>query len=57
MDECEKQEKMAFVMGNEGNGVSNEIIDICNGSIYIPINQIESLNVGIASAIIMYHFK
>jgi TrmH family RNA methyltransferase len=57
IEEYHNQEKMAFVMGNEGQGVSHEIIDICDGSIYIPIQQIESLNVGVASAIIMYQFK
>lgn len=50
-------QKMAFVMGNEGQGVSQDILDMCDQLVYIPINTIESLNVGVASAIIMYHFK
>lgn len=51
------QEKMAFVMGNEGQGVSEEILKACDHRLYIPISSIESLNVAIASAIVMYHFK
>ncbi len=53
----EKKEKMAFVLGNEGNGMSQEIIDICDVIGYIPIDTIESLNVAIAGSIMMYHFK
>lgn len=53
----EKQTKMAFVMGNEGQGVSQEILDLCDYLLYIPIQSIESLNVGIAAAITMYHFQ
>lgn len=56
--ECyQSQEKMAFVMGNEGQGVSQDILEICDHLLYIPIQSIESLNVGIASAIVMYHFR
>lgn len=51
------QERMAFIMGNEGQGISQEILDICNYLIYIPIHSIESLNVGVAAAITMYHFQ
>ena len=51
------EEKMAFVMGNEGQGVHQEILDLCDERLYIPIQSIESLNVGIAAAITMYHFQ
>lgn len=52
----ERQEKMAFVMGNEGKGVSEEILSLCDHCLYIPIQSVESLNVAIAAAITMYHF-
>lgn len=57
IDDFKKEEKMAFIMGNEGNGVAEDIIDLSDGSLYIPIDSIESLNVAIASAIVMYQFK
>lgn len=50
------KEKMAFVMGNEGQGICDEILDLCDYRLYIPIQSIESLNVAIAAAITMYHF-
>lgn len=51
------KDKMAFVMGNEGNGVSSMIQKNCDGSIYIPIMTAESLNVAVAAGIIMHHFS
>lgn len=50
-------EKMAFIVGNEGNGMNKDILQECNYVGYIPINTIESLNVAIAGSIMMYYFK
>lgn len=48
-------EKCIIVLGNEANGVSKNILEISNEKIYIPIyGKAESLNVGIAGAIVMY---
>lgn len=47
--------KIAIVMGNEGAGVRSEILDKCDKYIYIPMNKsCESLNVGVATSIILY---
>lgn len=51
----EKVEKFAIIMGNEGNGVSEDILDICDEYLYIDMNHnCESLNVGVATSIILY---
>ena len=50
-------EKMAFIVGNEGNGMNKDILQECDYVGYIPINTIESLNVAIAGSIMMYPFK
>ena len=51
----EKNEKFAIIMGNEGNGVRKEILDMCSDYIYIDMNSnCESLNVGVATSIILY---
>ena len=42
---------------NEGNGISPEILAMTDFNVYIPIAGVESLNVAIASAIILFHFK
>lgn len=51
-------EKYAFIVGNEGNGISDEILNMCDEYIYIDMNKkCESLNVGIASSIVMYEIN
>lgn len=50
--------KFALVMGNEGRGVSSEILDLCDEFVYINMNDdCESLNVAIATSIILYEFN
>lgn len=48
-------EKIAFVLGNEHRGASEEAIKSADGSIYIPqYGMVQSLNVSVAAAIIIY---
>ncbi|MBE6147543.1 MAG: RNA methyltransferase [Firmicutes bacterium] len=54
----EEKEKYALVMGNEGNGVSKEVLDLCDKYLYIPMNEeVESLNVAIATSILLYELN
>ena len=47
-----------IILGNEGNGVSREIIEMCHQAITIPMyGDIESLNVSIAAALCMYKVR
>lgn len=49
------EEKVAFVIGSEGKGVSIEVKELCDDFIYINMNEkCESLNAAVASSIIMY---
>lgn len=49
------KEAFALVLGNEGNGVKEEILDLSDKFIYIPMHKdVESLNVAIAGSILMY---
>lgn len=48
--------KLALVFGNEGQGISKEILDTTTANIFIEIAEFESLNVAIAASICMYHF-
>lgn len=46
------------ILGNEGNGVSKGIIEMCDQAITIPMyGDIESLNVSIAAALCMYKVR
>ena len=50
-----KCEKFAIIVGNEGNGLSEEMINLSDEFIYIDMNDVcESLNVGVATSIILY---
>lgn len=50
-------EEACLLMGNEGNGLSKELIDLASKEIMIPrIGQAESLNVGVATAICLAAF-
>lgn len=47
-----------FIVGNEGHGLSREIIEAAGASVFIPIAESsESLNASLAAAIIMYEAR
>jgi len=47
--------KFALVIGNEGQGISSEILELCEDYLYINMNKkCESLNAGVAASILMY---
>ena len=46
------------ILGNEGHGMSQKLIDSCTDVLFIPMNEnTESLNVAMASAIIMWEIS
>ena len=55
LKKIEKQKKFAIIMGNEGKGMSSSLDNLCDEFIYIDMNNdCESLNVGVATSIILY---
>lgn len=49
------KENIAIVMGSEGQGLSNEVKNMCDNFVYIKMdNACESLNVGVATSILLY---
>lgn len=59
IDVCEVNPlKFALIMGNEGNGVKKELLDLCDKNLYIKMNdECESLNVGVATSILLYELN
>lgn len=50
-----KSRPVCFAVGNEGHGLSPELIDACDGGVIIPMNPgCESLNVAAASTILLW---
>lgn len=46
-----------FIFGNEGNGVHQELLEMTDCNICIPLaGNVESLNVSAAAAIILFHY-
>lgn len=51
-------EKSAFVYGEEGPGLTKEIIEACDEMIYIPQHgTVRSLNISQAAAVVMYEYS
>ncbi len=57
LDEVAITDKMAIVLGNEGSGVRSCVFDIADETVKIDMHNIDSLNVAMAGAIIMYRFS
>lgn len=50
-----KENSTGIAIGNEGNGLSKEIINICNNKVTIPmLGRAESLNAAMAAGILMW---
>lgn len=47
-------EKYVIILGNEGKGISKEILDLSDIHLKIEISGIDSLNVGVAAGVVMY---
>lgn len=57
-DHIEKREKICIVIGNEGQGVSQEILDASHMKITIKMpGRAESLNVSVAAGISIYEMR
>ena len=56
--DVKKDNKYAIILGNEGNGISNEINALVDKNIYIKMNEkCESLNVAVSGSIILYELN
>lgn len=58
LQEIDKTSKYAILLGNEANGVKEELLQLTDQNIKIEINnELESLNVAVAGSILMYYFN
>lgn len=54
-DELSYRDGTAFLIGNEGSGLSKELSELADGFLKIPMRgQVESLNASVAAALLMY---
>ena len=53
--EATERNAYCLIMGNEGQGLRDEIFEKCDKNLYIKMNdKVESLNVGVACSILLY---
>jgi 23S rRNA (guanosine2251-2'-O)-methyltransferase len=51
----DKNEKLAIVFGNEVEGISNEVLKLCDGYLEIPqLGMKHSLNISVAAGIVLW---
>ncbi|MEG1498244.1 MAG: RNA methyltransferase [Bacteroidales bacterium] len=54
----EKNEKIALVFGNEVDGISQEVVDVCTGAIEIPqFGTKHSLNVSVSIGVVLWEIR
>ncbi len=57
LEETRPSEKAAIVFGNEGYGLSEEWLQLCDHQVTLPMQGgVDSLNVAVASGIFLHHF-
>jgi len=55
LHDVKPSKKHAVLVGNEGDGVSDDLLDICDIKVNIKMNEkCESLNVGVAASIVLF---
>ena len=57
MQEVVVKDKMAFILGNEGQGVSKNLQEMADQRLRIEMQGFESLNVAVAAGIVMYQYR
>jgi tRNA G18 (ribose-2'-O)-methylase SpoU len=58
LDQCERTNRVALLLGSEGPGLSPQWIDECNMTVRIPMRRgADSLNVAVAAGIVLNHLR
>lgn len=53
-----KEGNLAIIIGNEGQGISREVMNLADATVRIPMyNDVESLNASVSAGIIMYSLR
>lgn len=58
LKDCDLKESTAFILGSEGKGLSDKILQVVDESVIIPrVGNFDSLNVSVASGILFYELS
>lgn len=57
LDHCGRAARLAILLGNEAQGLPEEMVEMCQRKVTIPMELgTDSLNVAVAAGIVLYHF-
>lgn len=57
LERCGRADRMAILLGNEAQGLPEEIVGLCQRRVTIPMELgTDSLNVAVAAGVLLYHF-
>lgn len=57
LSQVKPHDRVALILGNEGSGVSTEVMAMADHRLAIEMSAFESLNVAIAAGIVAHHFR
>lgn len=58
LSDIKPPKKWVLLMGHEGKGIAQEVLDICDEVVTIEMQEdVKSFNVGVAASLMMYQFK
>ncbi len=57
IEEVNKQSQFVVVFGNEGSGISPQLLPLIDEKIYIKMEDFDSLNVAVAAGIILHQLR
>lgn len=58
LEEARDIKSPCLVIGSEGQGLTQQTVEVCNIAVRIPItNKVESLNAAAAASVLMWHFR
>jgi tRNA G18 (ribose-2'-O)-methylase SpoU len=57
LQSARRSQRIAILFGNEAQGLSRQMIEVCDRRITIPMKLgTDSLNVSVAAGVVLYHF-
>ncbi len=58
VSECELRGPTAIVIGNEGTGIHDDLLNLCDQQVTIPqYGHVESLNAAVSAGILLYEVR
>lgn len=57
LDELNINPPFVLILGSEGQGINEHLLTKANKKVYLPMHEVDSINVAAAGAIFLYHLR